>query len=385
MSRRWGWTRERLMMPALGLWLIAFHGGDVAAQSARQRFALGTGTIAIYNLAGELTVEPGSGPEVVVEVVRGGRDAAKLRVETGPRQGMQTLRVIYPRADRVVYPPMGRGTRSSVEVGSDGSFGDHDHGMGWLAGKRRVTVSGSGEGVEAWANVRVSVPRGQKLRLQWVAGATRIGAVEGDLRVDNSSGTVEVHGMRGKLEVDTGSGDVVVKDVQGDIGIDTGSGGVTIQNTRGGVMSLDTGSGEIRASEVTVDKLVADTGSGGIELDQVHAPVVLLDTGSGHVDLDLSSDVEKVEVDTGSGGVTMTVPAKTGAEFDIETGSGGIDVDVPHETISIERDRVRGRLGDGQGRIHVDTGSGGVRLLRRATTSERSGAVLGYQLVPQVG
>ena len=194
--------------------------------------------------------------------------------------------------------------------------------------------------------------------------------------------------MRGRLPDPVGrvlEGEVSLKEVQGDIVVDTGSGSVTIVNARGGTMGLDTGSGEIRASEIAVDRLVADTGSGGIELDRVRAPVVMLDTGSGGVRLDLESDVSKVEVDTGSGGVTMTLPAKLGAEFDIETGSGGIDVDMSHETISVQRDHVRGRFGDGDGRIHVDTGSGGVRLLRRATTSERSGAVLGYQLVPQVG
>jgi lia operon protein LiaG len=371
------------LVPAVGLWTLAVFGGDLAAQSARERFTLGSGTIAVYNLAGELTVEPGSGPDVVVEVVRGGPDAAELRVVTGPKDGMQTLRVLYP-ADRVVYPPMGRGTRSTVEVGSDGTFGD-DHGLAWLSGKRRVTVTGGGSGLQAWANLRVIVPRGQKLRLSCVAGAARVGAVESDVRVDHHASSVEVRGMRGKLEVDTGSGDVMVKDVQGDIGIDTGSGAVTLESTKGGTLSLDTGSGEVRASDVTADRLIADTGSGSVELDDVRAPVVLLDTGSGHVNLDLWSDVDKVEVDTGSGGVTMTVPPRMGAEFDIETGSGGIDVDVPHETISVARERVRGRIGDGQGRIHVDTGSGGVRLLRRATTSERSGAVLGYQLVPQVG
>ena len=384
MSRARGVSRLRLVvMPALGLWILAVHGGDLAAQSARERFTLGGDSVALYNLVGELTVEPGTGSEVVVEVMRGGADASQLRVETGTRSGVQNLRVIYP-GDRVVYPPMGRGSRSSVDVAPDGTFGG-EKGMGWLAGKRKVTVAGSGSGVEAWANVRVTVPRGRKVHLEWVAGVTRIGAVEGEIVADNSSGTIEVRGLRGKLRVDTGSGEVMVKDAQGDFSIDTGSGSVTLENIRGGMMNLDTGSGEVRASDVTADRLVADTGTGGISLDEVHCPVVLLDTGSGRVDLDLSSDVERVEVDTGSGGVTMTVPAKLGAEFDLETGSGGIDVDVPHQSISVERDRVRGRLGNGQGRIHVDTGSGGVRMMRRSTTSERSGTVLGGQLLPEVG
>src|SRR5436190_8691395 len=283
MSRARGVSRLRLvMMPALGLWILAFYGGDLAAQSARERFTLGGDSVAICNLAGELTVEPGSGSEVVVEVMRGGAGASQLRVETGGSSGIQTLRVLYP-GDRVVYPPIGRDSRSSVDVAPDGTFGG-DHGLGWLAGKRKVTVAGSGSGVEAWANVRVTVPRGRKVRLEWVAGTTHIGAVEGEVVADNSSGTIEVRGLRGKLKVDTGSGEVLVKDAQGDFTIDTGSGRVTLENIRGGLMNLDTGSGEIRASEVTADRLVADTGSGGISLDEVHCPVVLLDTGSGLVD-----------------------------------------------------------------------------------------------------
>jgi hypothetical protein len=370
-------------MPALSLGFLAFHGGDLAAQSARERFTLGGDSVAIYNLGGELTVEPGSGSDVVVEVMRGGADASQLRVETGTRSGMQALRVIYP-GDRIVYPPMGRDSRSSVDVAADGTFGG-EKGMGWLAGKHRVTVAGSGSGVEAWANVRVTVPRGRKVHFQWAAGVTRIGAVEGEIVAGNESGTVEVRGLRGRLKVDTGEGEVMAKDIQGDLSIDTGSGRVTLENIRGSLLNVDTGSGGIRATDVTVNRLSADTGTGPISLDEVNCPMVLLDTGSGKVDLDLSNDVDKVEVDTGSGGVNMTLPAKLGAEFDLETGSGGIDVDVPHESISVERDRVRGRLGNGQGRIHVDTGSGGVRLTRRATTSERSGAVLGGQLLPEVG
>ena len=371
------------MMPALGLLTLAWGGGDPAAQAARERFTLGEGTIAVYNLAGELTVEPGSGSDVVVEVVRGGPDASQLRVATGPKDGMQTLRVIYP-SDRVVCPSVGRFSHSTVQVAADGTFGD-GQGTAWLAAGRRVTVSGSGAGLEAWANVRVTVPRGRALRLHWVAGALRIGAVEGDVRLDDSASAIEVRGLRGKLAVDTGSGEVTLRDVQGDLGVDTGSGGITIEGARGGRMSLDTGSGEIRGAELAVDRLVADTGSGGVQLDDVRSPVILLDTGSGAVNLDLSSDVDRVEVDTGSGGVTMSVPPKLGAQFDLQTSSGGIDVAVPHRTLSVARDRVRGRIGDGQGRIHVDTGSGAVRLVRRATSDERSGAVLGLPLLPQVG
>ena len=59
---------------------------------------------------------------------------------------------------------------------------------------------------------------------------------------------------------------------------------------------------------------------------------------------------------------------------------------VPHLVLPVsERDHVRGRIGDGRGRIHVDTGSGGVRVLRRSASSERSGSLIGFSLVPRIG
>ena len=90
-----------------------------------------------------------------------------------------------------------------------------------------------------------------------------------------------------------------------------------------------------------------------------------MDTGSGRVVVDLMDDVDELIVDTGSGSVTLRIPEGLGAEIEVDTGSGGIDVDIPLEVREFKRDYVRGILGDGRGRIMIDTGSGGVRLLRR--------------------
>ena len=179
MNRRWMWTKACLLVPAVAAVAWAFAGGDATAQTvAKERYTLGGTQVAIFNLAGEVRVSPGSGPEVVIEVERGGSDAAQLRVETGPKGAFQTLRVVYP-GDRVVYGGRVGNSHSSVEVGPDGMFGD-DHGLGWLGGRHRVTVSGSGSGIEAWANLRILVPRGRTLRLHHAVGESHIGAVEGE-------------------------------------------------------------------------------------------------------------------------------------------------------------------------------------------------------------
>jgi hypothetical protein len=58
------------------------------------------------------------------------------------------------------------------------------------------------------------------------------------------------------------------------------------------------------------------------------------------------------------------MPAAQGAEVDIETGSGGIDSDFAVETTRVGRNHLRGRIGDGRGRIKIESGSGSVRLIK---------------------
>jgi len=65
------------------------------AQTPERRTIPGN-DVAVYNIAGVMRVEGGSGSDVSVEVTRGGADASKLTIQTGPVRGRETLRVIYP-------------------------------------------------------------------------------------------------------------------------------------------------------------------------------------------------------------------------------------------------------------------------------------------------
>src|SRR5690348_10211730 len=77
-----------------------------------ERHHIGGDRVAIYNLAGKVRVEGGSGSDVIVEVTRGGRDGDQLRVEQGSIRGRETLRILYP-SDRIVYPALGRNDRTT--------------------------------------------------------------------------------------------------------------------------------------------------------------------------------------------------------------------------------------------------------------------------------
>ena len=106
-----------------------------------------------------------------------------------------------------------------------------------------------------------------------------------------------------------------------------------------------------------------DTGSGNADATAVKADDLVIDTGSGDVTLELLSGGGSIDIDTGSGEVNLTLPADYGADVVLDTGSGDIDLGGISVTVrKIAEDHVEGRIGNGTGRLHVETGSGDVRL-----------------------
>ena len=344
----------RLALPALAAAALA---APLAAQT--ERFTVAGQRVAVHNLAGEVTVAPGTGSAVVVEVTRAGADRAQLRVTRGSDDGYQALRVVFP-GDRVVYPRLGGRSRSTLQVRRDGSIG----GGGLLGGSRRVTVAGSGRGTRAHADVRVLVPAGKTVAVHQGVGRVQVSNVNGELRLHTASASVSTQGTRGGMDVEVGSGSVEVRGAQGDVDVSTGSGAVTVGGVRGTQLDVSTGSGSVNVTDVRVQEMDVEVGSGSVTLGAISARDVSVTTGSGAVRLGLASDAERVEIGTGSGGVTLTVPASFGAQVEVDTGSGGIQVDLPVTNRRSSRGEYSARVGDGGGRVRIETGSGGVRIRR---------------------
>ena len=342
---------------------LAASGAVLAAvlpARAQERFTVDGDRVAVYNLAGEVRVEPGSGSAVVVEMTRGGNDGRELTVRQGEANGYRHLAVVYPDAD-VVYP--GHGVwRTTIDVRPDGTFGG-DSSFRFGSSARR-TIRGSGSGTRAWADLRVLVPAGRTIALHLAVGHVEVSNVNGEVHVKGHASAIESRGTRGVLDLDTGSGGITVTDAEGDVRIDTGSGGVRVSGVRGSGLDVDTGSGGVTGGDLSVGLLHVDVGSGGVRLEGVDARRVNVDTGSGSVLLRLLRDADEVRIDAGSGGVTLGLPQGFGADAEIDTGSGGIQLDVPATVRRSSRTHFSGSIGDGSGRLVIDTGSGGVRVVR---------------------
>jgi hypothetical protein len=336
--------------------------GLVSAQQG-ERFTLDGNQVAVYNVAGAVRVEAGTGNAVVVEVTRGGADASRLRMEQRTVRGRTALCIVYPD-ERILYRPQNGSRYGSSTSTSSGDPCREDSGPGGWFGGRRIEVSTRGDGVEAWADIRILVPTGRDVAVRNLVGTVNVDGVEATLSVDVGSARVTTHATRGALSLDTGSGSVTVDGHRGDLAVDVGSGSIDATNVNGSAVNLETGSGSVDGSNITADELLIDTGSGGVTVAGVSLRRLRIDTGSGTVRAALTSSAEDIDIDTGSGGVTLTLPSNFGAALDISTGSGGIDSDFPVQSSRSNRNSLRGTVGDGRGRVTVGTGSGGVHLRR---------------------
>jgi DUF4097 and DUF4098 domain-containing protein YvlB len=336
--------------------LFAAFPALVSAQDSKT-YTLEGQDVAVYDLVGQVTLEQGTGSSVQLEIRRGGADAAKLRVEQTTIRGRPTIRVVFPD-DHIVYSALGPHSNSQFSINEDGTWGEGGR------QSRRIWVRGDGNGLEAYADITIKVPEGQRLAVYLGVGKLEASNVSGDLKLDASSGNIRLSSVSGSINADTGSGNVEATGSSGSLNIDTGSGDVRLTTFKGTKLTVDTGSGNVEASQIEVPVVSVETGSGNITLSSTTCTDLNVNAGSGDVDVALTGDVAAINAETGSGNVTLRVPESLGAELHLETGSGDFRVDFPVQLIRKEEGKLVARVGDGQGRIGVETGSGDVILKR---------------------
>jgi len=335
---------------------LALLAAPLAALHAQQpeRFELTGTSVKLYNLIGTLQVEAAPGGTASAEVTRQGGDGGKLTVEHTPG----SLRVVYP-GDRFVYPALGGDYETTLRLDSDGTFNGESYGGGR---GRKVTISSRGSGLAAWANVRVLIPAGGHAELNLGVGKVTVTNVNGTIKVLTASGDIAATGTAGTLSLDTGSGDVTLTGHHGPLSVDTGSGDITLGSITTDDLSLNTGSGDVRVDGLTASRLSVDTGSGDVVVSGAAVRVLAIDTGSGDIRLGLTTDIDDLTVESGSGDVELAAPKSLGAMVKIETSSGDITSAFPLQVTRTGRDGLSGTLGDGKGRLSIDTASGDVTL-----------------------
>lgn len=346
---------------------------SVTAPPARAEFertvTLQGRALILSDLVGEVRVEGYDGTDFQAVVSVRGKDASEDRIRIETHEGDEAqLAIQFPieHEHHYVYPPAGHGAHSSFSASS--LTRGHDVKFGWrelFHGLRdQVEVSGSGRGLEMWADVVLRVPRGASTEVRVGFGAITASAVEGDLVLDTSAGPVTARGVKGSLSADTGSGCVTVGDVEGNLTLDTGSGTVEMNDCRGETISVDTGSGMVGASRITARELSVDTGSGMVQARAIAADAVTIDTGSGGIELALDRMGRgEYRLDTGSGEIELTLPPDASARIEASSGSGDIVANVSGaKRYESDEGELTLTVGGGDASVILDTGSGSITV-----------------------
>lgn len=171
---------------------------------------------------------------------------------------------------------------------------------------------------------------GGSIEVNAVSGRTRINARTPSLKVDSVSGGIEQAGQATRAELQTVSGDILAPAL-------------------GHTVGLQTISGRIQAAGGPWQKLTLSTVSGDVQL-----------TGGPAAGGSLS-------IDSMSGDVQLQLPANTSGNLHASSFSGDLrsDFGTPKEPEHGPGSSLDARLGDGQGKINIETFSGDLRVRKQ--------------------
>ena len=213
----------------------------------------------------------------------------------------------------------------------------------------KVVLPDSGHHRNGEAHLKVQIPQGSELD---------VSAVSADVTAMKVSGTQRLQSVSGEISAELSQGDAEIKNVSGDITLHghgqsanmhltTVSGDVKIEHAAGD-LEVNSVSGDVKGSLDGARSLRARSTSGDV-------------TFMGKLARGLNVDVESI-----SGEVTLKAIAEGGFAYELTSFSGDIENCFGAKAERTSQygpgSSLRGTRGDGAGRVHMKSLSGGLML-----------------------
>jgi hypothetical protein len=248
--------------------------------------------------------------------------------------------------------------RNQVQV--SGELGEGAKPLEITGDKDHLTIKVEPRGGSGWLNfggdskmeattLELHVPRAASLDVNVVSAPLVVdGLAGGDIAIDTISGNARVHARTPSLDMESVSGDIEFSGQAEKASLQTVSGGILAPEL-GGKAKLETISGRIQAGGGPWQELSLSTVSGDVQL-------------SGG--LARGGDVD---IDSMSGDVQWRLPAATSATLHASSFSGDLrsDFGTPTEASHGPGSSLDAHLGSGEGKIHIETFSGDLRLRKQ--------------------
>lgn len=240
--------------------------------------------------------------------------------------------------------------RSEVRV--TGRLGEGTEGLEFERQGERVVVAvrlpRNARNVKG-SDLTISVPAGSRLSISTVSADQAVSDVQGDLDLQSVSGDIRAQGGARRAKLKTVSGRIGL-DIPGErVQAGSVSGDIAISGARGEV-AAETVSGDIEIENARCERLHGESVSGDLSF----AGELV-----GRGDFALSSH---------SGDISLRLASEPGVQLEASTFSGTIDAPFAREARPA-RDRrssptkkLRTELGDGRGKLEIETFSGDIEV-----------------------
>ncbi len=147
------------------------------------------------------------------------------------------------------------------------------------------------------------------------------------------------------LKLGSHNGAVKITNITGQIDATTHNGRVTAKNISGGV-KLKTHNGRVECEEISGDARLR-THNGGVKVYYSETAESLCD----------------ISIVTHNGSIELEAPQNYSAQVEASTHNGSINTDLPITvTGKVSKSRLTGTIGDGQGKLYLETHNGSIKL-----------------------
>lgn len=232
----------------------------------------------------------------------------------------------------------------------------------------KVVTEGPHTTGNTWYSVSLDVkaPVQTSLTLGTNDGAVHITGITGRVDARTSDGSIEAEALKGDVKLRTSDGNITGTRLEaGTLDLHTNDGSIKIADTSAKSCTAKTSDGNLTLTDLRADSLDADTGDGAIRCQRIAAGRLDCHTSDGSIHIDCAQDAPKapnLTATTSSGGITFVAPPGLSAVIEASTGDGSIHTSLPIAVEGKIGKSLRGKIGDGEGKIHLRTNDGSITI-----------------------
>lgn len=167
-----------------------------------------------------------------------------------------------------------------------------------------------------------------------------------NLALETSDGGVKITNVTGTIDAKTSDGGIEAEGLKGDVRLRTSDGGISVNEVRANSLDLRTSDGSIRCRNIVAARMDCHTSDGAIEIEFApDAPKAI-----------------NVNATTSDGSITFTAPPGLSAVIEADTGNGSVHTQLPITVQGKIGKSLRGTIGGGEGKIHLQTNDGSITI-----------------------